>query len=117
MKAQQRPMIAAIAAAAVNRRDYSATYDFAKGTHVHTTVTLKDKSVTAYDHGRGVHYSGTLPSLYDFGASEHFTLDARGKDVQGYAFGCGEHFTATVSGNSVVIYDYETSEHYHFTVS
>lgn len=117
MKAEQRAIIAAIAAAAVNGRSYSGTYDFDRGQHIHTTAKVDDGRVTGYDFARSAHVTGTLPALFDFDESSHLQLNVDGNKVTGYDFGSSFHYSATVSGNSVSMYDYESATFHQFSVS
>ena len=117
MKASQRAMVAAIAAAAVNGKDYRTTYDYAQGGYIHTSVKMNGQKMTGYDYSRSAHVTGTLPGFYDYQEGEHFTLKVDGSKFSGYAYGARAHFSGAVRDGAVSLYDYETSSHYNFSVA
>jgi hypothetical protein len=117
MKAEQRPAVAALAAALANKQNVKSIYDHGTGQYVNIDVDISNDQIKAYDYSRSAHLSGPTISVYDYGVGAYIQLQLSGSTVDGYDYASGQHFQAQVTGKSVWLYDYETSQYYSFTVT
>lgn len=110
-----RACVAAAAMMAVNGKSISSIYDYSAGGHRSVGGQISGNNVSIYDHQRSCHFSGSLPSLYDYGTGSHVQLTVSGKNFTGYDYATGNHFSGSVSGTSVNLYDYEDAQHHSFS--
>lgn len=115
MKAHTRRAIAFIAARAVNDDQRSSVYDYEERRYISFSGKFNGRSISAYDYDRRCHISGTLPSLYDYGDSQHIQLKVNGQSFTGYDYGTSQHFSGNVNGHSISLYDFATGTHYNYT--
>jgi hypothetical protein len=79
------------------------------------SASCNGSSVSAYDHDRGVHLTGTIPLLYDHDTASHFSLQPTGNgSYNGYDHETAEHFTVNVSNNGAQIYDHGKGEFFQY---
>ena len=116
-KAEQRPAVAALAAAIANKQSVKSIYDYGTGQYVNIDVDLSNDQIKAYDYSRSAHLSGPASSVYDYGMGAHIQLQSSGSTVNGYDYASVHHLQAHVTGRSVWLYDYVTSQYYSFTVT
>jgi hypothetical protein len=110
-----RACVATAALMAINGKNVSSVYDYSASEHRNVGGQITGKNVSIYDYQRSCHFSGSLPSLYDYGTGNHVQLTVSGKSFNGYDYDTGNHFSGHVTGNSVSIYDYEDSQNYSYS--
>ena len=117
MKDQQRPIVAEIAAAMINGREYTTIYDHAAQKWVKAAARATASRVDAYDYTRRNHVSGDLPgAVYDYDLRTFLQFTPNGKGVSGYDYGTGAFFEAVVSGKAISLYDHADGRWYAFEV-
>jgi hypothetical protein len=109
-----RACLAYIAARLIGGSNRASVYDFARAKHISVSGTVDSKSVNIYDHDRGAHVTGTLPSLYDHGLGSHVSLTVNGAEFSGYDHGSASHYSGRLTGSTVTIFDHGTSQHYQY---
>jgi hypothetical protein len=83
---------------------------------IEASAALSPATVNVYDYERSCYFSGTVPSLYDYGCGAYVQLNVRGVDFSGYDYGAGHYFSGRVSGRSVSVYDYGDGRYYDYSV-
>jgi hypothetical protein len=111
-----RACIAYIAGCIISRQSSSHIYDYSQSRYINIGGNITENNVGIYDYDRGCHFSGTLPSLYDYGRNAHLQLKINGNQFSGYDYGDGHHFSGTVSGRSITLYDYGESQHFGYSI-
>ena len=116
MEASTRACVAYVAGRAISGKACSYVYDYSQSRHYSVSGGVEGRNVSVYDHERRCHFSGTLPSLYDYGRSAHVNIDIKGNQFSGDDFGNSHHFSGTVNDSSISLYDYGTSQNYSYTL-
>lgn len=117
MDTHTRTYIAAIVKAVVSGDErISAIYSYEAWEHLTMSGTISHGRLQLYDHDRSEHVTGSMPSFYDHGSGDHFTL-SRVADGQfnGYDHATASHFTASANGGSITVYDYGTGQYYQYS--
>ncbi len=116
MKTHTRYAVAYIAGRRASGQNSGAVYDFQASRHVSMSGTLSGARVTAYDHERNCHITGSGVSLYPYGNGAYVTLQLSTSTFSGYDYDSKRHFTGNVTGRNVALYDYETRHFYHYAI-
>jgi hypothetical protein len=116
MHPNTRACVAFIAGKIISGSGNSSVYDYSQSKYINISGSVSATKVSAYDHDRGCHFGGNLPSLYDYGRSVHVSLEINGQDFKGYDYGDSQHFTGKVNGRSVSFYDYGESQYFNYSV-
>ena len=116
MNAGTRACIAYVAGRVISGSGGSTVYDYSQSRHVSMSGSIDGNTIGVYDHNRGCHFSGTLPSLYDYGTRAHVSLEIDGSQFNGYDYAGRHHFSGSVSGSSVQVYDYGESKHFSYAL-
>ena len=66
-----RACVAAAALMAVSGKNVSSIYDYSLSSHRNVGGQISGSGISIYDYQRSCHFSGNLPSLYDYGNSSH----------------------------------------------
>ncbi|MFM0160678.1 hypothetical protein [Paraburkholderia sediminicola] len=111
-----RVCIAYVAGRIISGRKRGHIYDFGRSKFILFSGSVDDKKANVYDHDRGCHFSGTLPSLYDFGGSHHVSIKIDGSRFSGYDFGASHHFNGTVRNATVSVYDFGASSFFTYSI-
>ena len=117
MKAQQRAVVAEIAAAMISGLEYNSIYDHTARKWIKATARATDIRIDAYDYTRSNHVSGDLPSaVYDYDLRSFLHFAPNGRGVSGYDYGTGASFEAVVNGKTISLYDHADGRWYAFEV-
>ncbi len=111
-----RACIAVVAISRVSGVSPSSVYDHSQSRHITISGSVHENNVSLYDHGRGCHFSGSMPNLYDYGRSTHVLLEINGHQLSGYDYGDGHHYSGTVSGSAASTYDHGLGQHFHYSM-
>jgi hypothetical protein len=111
-----RRTVAYVAARFLVGPSVTAIYDYTTGGHFQFSGEVSRSSVNVYDYGRGCHFGGSPPSLYDYGESHHVEFKLEGAMVKGYDYGASCHYEAKVNGKNINIYDYGVGSYFQYSV-
>jgi hypothetical protein len=116
MDESTRACVAYVAGHAVKGGHSSHIYDYSRGRYVTLGGSVTASSVSVFDYERHCYFSGSLPSLFDYGRRAHLSLSIRGKGFSGFDYGSRHHFSGSVNGNSVTLYDHGESKYFSFSL-
>jgi len=116
MQQGTRGCVAYVAGRVVSGTEGTSIFDYSRSKHVSFGGSIDGDSVSVYDYERKCHFSGSLPSLYDYGTQAHVLINIKADSSDGYDYKSQKHFSGSVSGSSVSLYDYEESKHFSYTL-
>ena len=111
-----RACIAFIAGRIISSKIASHIYDYLKSRYINISGSVTNKNVNIYDYDRGCYFSGSIPSLFDYGTSSYVELKINGNKFSGFDYNDGHYFSGSVNGNSITLYDYGESKHFSFSI-
>jgi hypothetical protein len=121
MREAARARVAAVVAAASQRKSVSCVVDHAAGERRDIQARVNARGVAGFDHSTSSQFSGPPPGALltfhddDDDAGNQVQLSLNGAGFFGFDFDSSQHFSGTVAGNVVLIFDYQTSAHYKFS--
>lgn len=116
MKPHTRAMVAASTFAILTGRKAAGIYDHSAKQNLKIAAECRGSQLRGFDGGRGVHFGGTLPELYDAGDRTNVSLEVDGVNVRGHDHSSASDYSARVNGDLVQVYDYEEASWFAYDI-
>jgi hypothetical protein len=108
-----RAYIAYVAGRLVTGRATDHLFDLSRAKHLSLSGSVEGE-VNVFDFERRCRFTGTLPSLFDYGCNTRITLKIDGNRFSGFDLRAAHLFAGAIEDNQVRLYDYGVSRKYSY---
>jgi hypothetical protein len=109
-----RACIAYVAGRLISGRAADHLFDMSKAKYLNISGSIEGAEVNVFDFERRCRFTGTLPSLFDYGCNTRITLKIEGSRFSGFDLRAAHLFAGSMEDNQVKLYDYGVSRKFSY---
>ena len=89
-------------------------FDMSRARYLNLSGSIEGAQVNVFDFERKCRFTGTLPSLFDYGSNSRITLEIEGSRFSGFDLRAAHLFAGSMEDNQIKLFDYGVSRKYSY---